>query len=145
MQIDLFLRANVPRLRNVSGTASVLSSEFAMKTPSLLLLSAVFLAGSFLSLRAEDWKTNDGKVYQDVKVVRSEPDAVTILHHDGGGRIPLANLPPDLQKRFHYDPAKAKAAADARARDDAENGKGANSVDVGAVRSLGDSIARPAQ
>ena len=81
----------------------------------------IFLALFVASLRAEDWKTTDGKVYQNVTVVKSEPDAVTILYRDGGALVPLANLPADLQKRFNYDPAKAKIAADARAREDAES------------------------
>src|SRR5271155_1967408 len=79
-----------------------------------ILLAAIFLIGSSLSLRAEDWKTIDGKVYQNVTVLHCDPDAVTILHKDGGALIPLELLPDDLQKRFHYDPAKAKAAADQR-------------------------------
>ena len=33
----------------------------------------------------------------------------------------MANLPADLQKRFNYDPVKAKIAADARAKADAES------------------------
>jgi hypothetical protein len=55
--------------------------------------------------------------------VKTEPDAVTILHQDGGALVPLANLPPDLQKHFNYDPDKAKAAAEARVKDNAENAK----------------------
>jgi hypothetical protein len=86
-----------------------------------LLLAAALLASFTTSLWAEDWKTTDGKVYQNVTVIDSKPDAVTILHQDGGALVPLANLPPDIQKRFNYDPAKAKAAADARARNDAAN------------------------
>jgi hypothetical protein len=88
-----------------------------------LFLAAALLTASAASLRADDWKTTDGKVYQDVKVIESAPDAVTILHKDGGALVLLANLPPDIQKRFNYDPAKAKAAADARAQDDAANAK----------------------
>jgi hypothetical protein len=83
-----------------------------------ILLTAVLLTSSAASLSAEDWKTTDGKVYQNVTVVDSSSDAVTILHRDGGALVPLANLPPDIQKRFHYDPDKAKAAADARRKDD---------------------------
>ncbi len=62
-----------------------------------------------------------GRVYRDVKVLRSEPDAVTILYRDGGALIPLANLPPDVQKRFHYDPVGAEAAAQARAQVETQN------------------------
>jgi len=90
---------------------------------SSLLLVAMALASSTLFLRADDWKTTDGKVYQNVKVIDSKPDAVTILHHDGGASIPLAKLPPDIQKRFNYDPAKARVAAAARVKDDAANAR----------------------
>lgn len=88
-----------------------------------ILLAAALLTASAALLWADDWRTTDGKVYQDVNVIESAPDAVTILYHDGGALVPLANLPPDIQTRFNYDPAKARAAADARAQDDAANAK----------------------
>ena len=50
-----------------------------------------------------------------------EADAVTILHDDGGGRIPLATLPADLQATFHYDSAAAHAAADSFRKEEAES------------------------
>jgi hypothetical protein len=87
---------------------------------SFLGLVMVLLA---LPLYAEDWKTTDGKVYQDVKVIKVEDDAVTVIFKDGGALIPLIKLTPDLQKKFAYDPVKAKVAADARAKADAENQK----------------------
>ena len=89
--------------------------------PTVILLAATWLSCSIRMLQAEDWKTTDGKVYQDVQVVHAEPDAVTILHKDGGALVPLDHLPPDLKARFHYDPAQARAAAEARSRADAEN------------------------
>ena len=79
------------------------------------------LAGSGLLAHAEDWTTTDGKVYKDVKVMKLEPDAVTILYSEGGALVPLATLSPDLQEKFHYDPDKAKAAADVRANADKNN------------------------
>jgi hypothetical protein len=70
----------------------------------------LFLLGLLLlPLRAEDWTTTDGKTYHNVQVLSSNAAYVTILHEDGGGRIPLSTLSPDLQKRFNYDPAKAAA------------------------------------
>ena len=39
---------------------------------------------------------------------------MTILDQDGGALVPLATLPANLQKQFHYDAAKAQAAADKR-------------------------------
>jgi hypothetical protein len=91
-----------------------------MRTVFALIL---VVALGTLSVRAEDWTTNDGKTYQNVKVVRVEDDAVTILCSDGGALVPLAKLPPNLQKKFSYDPAKAKVAADARAARDEQNAK----------------------
>ena len=72
---------------------------------------------------AEDWTTTDGTVYQNVRVVKVEDDAVTILYKEGGALVPLLKLPPQLQKKFDYDPVKAKIAADARVIADAENAK----------------------
>ena len=87
---------------------------------SLLILIAVLWA---LPAYAETWTTTDGKTYVDVKVIRVEDDAITILYKDGGALVPLFKLPPPLQKRFSYDPVKAKIAADNRAKADAENAK----------------------
>lgn len=87
----------------------------------VLILS--LLAFVAIPAYAEDWTTTDGTVYQDVKVIRVEDDAITILFKDGGALVPLAKLPPDLQQRFSYDPVKAKAKAAARAKDDAANAK----------------------
>jgi hypothetical protein len=84
---------------------------------SLIVILAV------LPAYAEDWTTSDGKTYQNVKVVRVEDDAVTVLTKDGGALIPLSKLSPTLQKKFSYDPAKAKIAAAARAQEDAQNAK----------------------
>lgn len=69
--------------------------------------------------------TLDGAEYKGVTVTRVTADAISITHDDGTASIPLANLTPEMQKRFNYDPkaaaaalaarAAAKAAADARA------------------------------
>jgi hypothetical protein len=85
------------------------------------ILVAIALAFVSTSLFAEDWTTTDGIKYQDVKVVRVEDDAVTILYKDGGALVFLNKLPPALQDRFDYDPVRAKAAAEARAKADADN------------------------
>jgi hypothetical protein len=81
------------------------------------------LAVSCGNLLAEDWTTSDGTLYQNVRVVRVEDDAVTILYKDGGALVFLNKLSPSLQERFYYYPVKAKAAAQARAKADVENAK----------------------
>ena len=89
--------------------------------------------------------TIDNVIYSNVTWDTVTPATVTIFHSTGVASIPLWKLPPDLQKRFGYDPAKAidwqkreaaahaaqqadlakrqaasKAAADAKAADDAK-------------------------
>jgi nucleoredoxin len=54
-----------------------------------------------------DWTTTDGQSYKNVKVLKVEPDNVTILHDSGGAHVMLATLTPDLQKMFNYDPDTA--------------------------------------
>lgn len=77
-----------------------------MRTLAFLLLS-IFL------LKAEDW-TVDGKDYHNVKVGLVEADRVHVAYAGGIGTILIADMPPELRKRFAFDPAKAKAEADAR-------------------------------
>jgi hypothetical protein len=95
----------------------------ALYARALLVTSLLFVALLSPLLRAEDWTTTYGRVYHDVTVIKVEPDAITILHHDGGALVPLGFLPADLQKRFKYDPVKAQAYADERAKSDADNAK----------------------
>jgi hypothetical protein len=71
--------------------------------------SMVLLGLLLLPLRAEDWTATDGKSYENVQVLSHNAAYVTILDSDGGARIRLSTLPPDLQKRFGYDSAKAPA------------------------------------
>jgi len=85
------------------------------------IIFAVLFAALLQPIQAEDWTTTDGKTYQQVTVVKTEDDAVTILDADGGALVPLSSLPPNLQQRFHYDPEKAKIAAAQRQADDQAN------------------------
>ncbi len=79
------------------------------------------LVVTVLSARAEDWTVN-GKDYHNVIVGQVEADKVHITYDDGVGTIKLADLPPDLQKRFNYDSAAAaKAAADEQAKEAASD------------------------
>jgi hypothetical protein len=88
---------------------------------ALFLVFAVVLCP--VAALAEDWTTTDGTKYQNVRVVRIEDDAVTILYKDGGAMVFLNKLSPALQARFGYDPVKAKAAAEARTKADLQNAK----------------------
>jgi hypothetical protein len=62
-----------------------------------------------VALRAEDWTTLDGKSYKSVQVLSHDDGYVTILDADGGAKLMLTELPPELRARFGFDPAKAAA------------------------------------
>ncbi|HEY0258123.1 MAG TPA: hypothetical protein VGC39_11815 [Candidatus Methylacidiphilales bacterium] len=56
------------------------------------------------ALPAQDhwtWTTTDGKTYQEVKIEKIEDDYVTIIHADGGARLPISTLPDDVQKKVN--------------------------------------------
>jgi hypothetical protein len=64
--------------------------------------------------------TVDGKIYNKVNHITVNSDTISFLYEDGGATLNLAVLPPDLQKRFNYNPqaiadrelAEEKAKAD---------------------------------
>jgi hypothetical protein len=58
---------------------------------------------------AEDFKAIDGKEYKNVKVSRVEPDGIVVTFSGGIVKIPFIELPPEIQKKYGYDP-KASAA-----------------------------------
>lgn len=58
----------------------------------------------------ENWTVN-GKDYHNVTVGEVEADRVHITYDGGIGTVMLADLTPELKKRFNYDPDAAKAAA----------------------------------
>jgi len=77
---------------------------------------------------AEDWTVN-GKDYHNVTVGKVEPDRVHITYDGGIGTVMLSDLTPELQKRFNYDPAQAKAAAQRRDADQSVAAQSYASVD----------------
>ena len=107
----------------MSSQLLIVGSKRASFSGVKALFSIFILALSCSPLLAEDWTTTDGTKYQNVRVIRVEDDAITIIYKDGGALVPLFKLPPDLQEKFDYDPVKAKIAAAARAKADAENAK----------------------
>jgi hypothetical protein len=75
----------------------------------------------------------DGITYSNVTWRTVTPATVTIFHQTGVASIPLEKLPPELQKKFGYDPVKAaeqqkREAAANRALADAEDGRIARAV-----------------
>jgi len=83
----------------------------------LIVAAALAFLVSAVVLRAEDWTTSDGKTYRGITVISHDTLTVTVLYQDGGAAIPLATLPPSIQKKYNFD---AKAAAVLKAKEDAE-------------------------
>jgi hypothetical protein len=78
-----------------------------------VLLAGLLIVG-FGIVHAEDWNVK-GRIYHNVQVQGSDDAYVSIMYDGGIGRVALADLPPEVQKRFNYDSAKSKAALDAEA------------------------------
>jgi hypothetical protein len=74
-------------------------------------LALAILLSLCLRSAAEDLTTLDNSTYHDVRVSRVEVDGIIALYSGGGGKIFFTNLPPDVQKKYGYDPAKAGALA----------------------------------
>jgi hypothetical protein len=60
--------------------------------------------------RAEEWVVK-GRAYHHVEVLSVNPNTVSINYTGGTGRLPLADLSPELQARFKDAAAIAAAAA----------------------------------
>jgi hypothetical protein len=58
--------------------------------------------------------TLDGKTYQNCQLLKVKADGIVINDSDGITEIMYGLMPPDLQKRFGYDPHQATALTDAQ-------------------------------
>lgn len=74
----------------------------------VLTFSSVFVA---LAAFAEDFKTVTGKEYKEATITRTEPDGIVVKTSSGITKLYFAELPKEVQERFHYDPQKATAYA----------------------------------
>jgi hypothetical protein len=64
-----------------------------------ILILAVLFASLALS---EDFKTINGKVYKDATVSRVEGDGIVLRTDTGIFKVYFAELPEDVQERFHW-------------------------------------------
>jgi hypothetical protein len=73
---------------------------------TFLVLAAVFVSAL---ARADDLVTIGGKRYEKVRVTEITPVTIAFTHSSGVARLPFTEFGPDVQKKFGYDEAKAKA------------------------------------
>jgi hypothetical protein len=76
-----------------------------MSTKILTFFILCFTSAAF----AEDLKTINGKEYKDATVTSVEPDGIVVKTKSGVTKVYFAELPKDVQERFHYDSEKAAA------------------------------------
>ncbi len=76
-----------------------------MNTKVLTLLILSFTAAAF----SDDFKTVNGKEFKNATITRVEPDGIVVKTPSGISKISFAELPKEIQERFHYDPQKATA------------------------------------
>src|SRR6266480_6919433 len=84
------------------------------KTERLLKMKRSFLSilvviAVVQLVRADDFKTTNGKEYKNAKLSRVEPDGIVITFSGGIVKIPFTELSPEIQKKYGYD---QNAAAD---------------------------------
>jgi hypothetical protein len=75
---------------------------------------AILAALSVPLALADDFKTNSGKEYKDAIVTRTEPDGILVKTKPGITKLYFAELPPEVQRRFNYNPQQAAAFAGAQ-------------------------------
>ena len=73
-----------------------------MRPPTFVILIACFASVAL----AEDFKTINGKAYKNATVSRVEPDGIVLKSKSGITKVYFAELPKDVQERFHYDSAQ---------------------------------------
>lgn len=73
-----------------------------------LLVGAVVFGISQTS-HADDLVTLSGKRYEKVRVTEITPATIAFMHSRGVARLSFADFGPDVQKKYGYDEAKARA------------------------------------
>jgi len=69
---------------------------------------AILAALSASIALADDFKTIDGKEYKKAEVSRVELDGIVITFSGGIVKIPFAELPPEIQQKYGYNPEQAE-------------------------------------
>jgi len=98
---------NVTVISHDAKIVTISSSDGTATFPIVLLDKDLQKRVQGDNATAKDWTVN-GKDYHNVTVGKVEADKVYITYDGGVGTVPLAELPPDLQKRFNYDPKEAQ-------------------------------------
>ncbi len=105
---------NVTVLSHDAQTVTIDSTDGAATFPIATLSKDTQKRVLADNVTSTDWTVN-GKTFRNVKVGTVDSDAVHITYDGGVGTVALADLPPDLQKKFKYDPNQAPTVEGANA------------------------------
>ena len=95
------------------------STHMNPRNPIVAILAALSLS----LVLADDFKTINGKEYKNVTVSRVEADGIVIKTKTGLSKIYFAELPKDVQERFHYGSSTPTGKAVTQSINEAESGK----------------------
>ena len=103
--------------------------ELNSASPQKMKTALIMLIGCFASIAlAEDFKTIDGKEYKNATVSRVEADGIVLKTKSGITKVYFAELPKDVQERFHYGSATQTGKAVTQRVDKAESAKPSSTV-----------------
>ncbi|SRR6266446_9793020 len=74
---------------------------------TLLVVAVIF--GISSTSRADNLVTLSGKRFKNVRVTEITPATIAFMHSSGAARFAFTEFGPDLQKKYGYDEAKARA------------------------------------
>jgi hypothetical protein len=85
-----------------------------MKSNLTSWLAAVLVTVIAATAQGEtyEFQTSSGRVFQQCRVIKVEPDGVSFRHQQGAGKLLFKDMTPTWRDHFGYDPAKAKAHND---------------------------------
>src|ERR1700745_58858 len=89
---------------------------------------AILAALSVSFALAEDFKTINGRVYKDATISSVEADGIVLRTKTGISKVYFAELPKDVQERFHYGSAPPIGKAVTKRIGDAESAKPSSTV-----------------
>src|SRR5262245_8064784 len=92
-----------------------------MKFPQTVLAILATVAASLAF--AEDFKTINGREYKNATVSRVETDGILLRTKTGISKVYFAELPKDVQERFHHGSATPTGKAVMQRIDKAESAK----------------------
>jgi len=84
---------------------------------TILILATLFVSPAL----AEDFKTVTGKIYKDATISRVEADGIVLRTKTGITKVYFAELPKDVQERFHHGSAAPTGNAVTQRIDKAES------------------------